>query len=310
MADGSIKVYVYDNIERKVVKGNTVHGVLDAWQGSLEFDTLRDRSKKIYVGAATHLYDAFKGVDIKDVDRGHLLEMRDTIAKKIGHGSAITFCKVASVFFKWAVEHKKIKLSPATNMLKPLKHKNLPTWTLQQALEAEEKFIEPYNRFVYLARHTAQRRGDLCKMGWSDYNGTQLRVIQEKTGVELTIPVTGEFKLTLDQWKREANGLTILTTREGQKLRAKTVTDYFGRACKKLGFPQLNVHGLRKLAAVTAAEAGCTVHEIASLTGHKTLSMVELYTKEASQQKLSEAAISKIEDFADAQKRKKTQSLQ
>ena len=37
----------------------------------------------------------------------------------------------------------------------------------------------------------------------------------------------------------------------------------------------MNVHGLRKLAAVKLAEAGWTTHEIAAVTGHHTLAMVE-----------------------------------
>jgi integrase len=38
------------------------------------------------------------------------------------------------------------------------------------------------------------------------------------------------------------------------------------------------MHGLRKAAARPLAEAGCTTHEIAAITGHKTLSEVERYT--------------------------------
>jgi hypothetical protein len=42
------------------------------------------------------------------------------------------------------------------------------------------------------------------------------------------------------------------------------------------------MHGLRKVAARDLAEAGCSVHEIMSVTGHKSLAEVERYTKAAS----------------------------
>jgi integrase len=58
----------------------------------------------------------------------------------------------------------------------------------------------------------------------------------------------------------------------------------------------LNVHGLRKLAATALAEAGCTPHEIAAVTGHKSLAMVELYTRSAAQERLALTAIGRLEN--------------
>jgi len=53
-------------------------------------------------------------------------------------------------------------------------------------------------------------------------------------------------------------------------------------------------HGLRK-----AAEAGCSTHEIAAITGHATLGMVELCTREADQRRRASAAIGKLELVCD-----------
>ena len=39
------------------------------------------------------------------------------------------------------------------------------------------------------------------------------------------------------------------------------------------------LHGLRKAAARRLAEAGCTAHEIAALTGHTSLREIECYTR-------------------------------
>jgi integrase len=58
----------------------------------------------------------------------------------------------------------------------------------------------------------------------------------------------------------------------------------------------LNVHGLRKLAATALAEAGCTPHEIAAVTGHKSLAMVELYTRSAARERLALTAIGRLEN--------------
>ena len=58
------------------------------------------------------------------------------------------------------------------------------------------------------------------------------------------------------------------------------------------GFPAgRNIHGLRKLAAQNLAECGCTLHEIGSITGHKSLAMLRLYTAGLDQERLAEAAV-------------------
>jgi integrase len=60
-------------------------------------------------------------------------------------------------------------------------------------------------------------------------------------------------------------------------------------------FRGLNVHGLRKLAAATLAECGCSANEIAAITGHDTLGMVTLYTASAEQERLAESAVRRLD---------------
>ena len=55
--------------------------------------------------------------------------------------------------------------------------------------------------------------------------------------------------------------------------------------------PGLSPHGLRKATARRLAEGGRTVHQIAAVTGHKTLSEVERYTKAADQARLAREAM-------------------
>ena len=64
--------------------------------------------------------------------------------------------------------------------------------------------------------------------------------------------------------------------------------------------PDLNglvFHGLRKSAAARLAEAGCSEHEIMAITGHKTLSEVQRYTRQARQKTMAQSAIAKLSDY-------------
>jgi integrase len=50
---------------------------------------------------------------------------------------------------------------------------------------------------------------------------------------------------------------------------------------------EYSLHGLRYSAAGELAEAGCADQQIAVITGHKSLSMVQKYSKGASQKRLA-----------------------
>jgi integrase len=58
----------------------------------------------------------------------------------------------------------------------------------------------------------------------------------------------------------------------------------------------MNVHGLRKLAAAELPDAGCGMHEIAATTGHQSISMVQLYPRSAGQERLATAAIARLSE--------------
>jgi hypothetical protein len=53
------------------------------------------------------------------------------------------------------------------------------------------------------------------------------------------------------------------------------------------------------------ADAGCSMHEIAAITGHDSLSMVQLYTRSADQERLASAAIIRLSEHADKRTRKR-----
>jgi integrase len=66
------------------------------------------------------------------------------------------------------------------------------------------------------------------------------------------------------------------------------------KACTRAGLSrECTFHGLRKAACRRLAEAGCTVHEIAAISGHVSLKENERYTKAADQQRLARAALAR-----------------
>ena len=53
---------------------------------------------------------------------------------------------------------------------------------------------------------------------------------------------------------------------------------------------ECSFHGLRKAACRRLAEAGCSVNEIAAVSGHATLREVQRYTKAVDQERMARSA--------------------
>jgi integrase len=143
-----------------------------------------------------------------------------------------------------------------------------------------------------LLLYTGQRRGDVIRIGRQHIRDGVLQVRQQKTGHDLAIPIHETLAAIIAE--APADHLTLLTTQAGKPFSAGGFSNWFRDCCDEAGLPgHCSAHGLRKATARRLAEAGCTTHEIAAITGHATLSEVQRYTKAANQIRLARAAMDK-----------------
>ena len=83
----------------------------------------------------------------------------------------------------------------------------------------------------------------------------------------------------------------LANTRTGAPLGPKYLQNWWQGVIRRAGLPQECVrHGLRKAAARRLAEAGCTVWQIAAITGHQSLKEVERYTRASDQRRMAVSA--------------------
>lgn len=139
-------------------------------------------------------------------------------------------------------------------------------WTDELVTTAENLFPERLRWALTLALWTGQRQGDLLRLPWSAYDGATIVVRQSKTRKALRIPVGGPLRAMLDGMKRKAP--VILTTAAGMSWTGDGFRTSWGRACAGAGITGVTFHDLRGSAVTRLAEAGCTVPEIATITGH------------------------------------------
>jgi integrase len=170
------------------------------------------------------------------------------------------------------------------------------TWT-EADIEQFER-VHPVGSRARLAfallLYTGQRRSDVIRLGRQHIRDGLISLRQQKTGTEVTIPVHTDLAAILA--RTVGNGLAIISSesRPGHPIGPEQFGHWFRRMCNQAGLPHCSAHGLRKAAARRLAEAGATAHEIASITGHKTLAEVQRYSEAADRVRLARSAMDKL----------------
>ena len=127
------------------------------------------------------------------------------------------------------------------------------------------------------AIETAMRRGEIVSMDWQHVNLSKrsLTIPVTKNGSSRTIPLSTVAVTILNQLLGEQE-----QTLEGSAwpYTADFITRDFIRLCQKHGFADLRFHDLRHEATSRLFEKGLSLMEVASITGHKSLQMLNRYT--------------------------------
>ncbi len=296
LADGSIKVYEYRHApvgrsKPTPLPANCIRDLISAYQRSPEWHALAPRTQKNRIIALRHADDA-KHVAVADLRRRQIMVIRDGIAMGIGPAAANAFVSAMSVLLAWARDRGWIEFNPA-DRIKAIAGGHYPTWSESDLTAALGDAPPELRRALLFAVHTGQRRGDLITARWPDVADGVWRVKQEKTGARLAVPLHPALLAEMAGWTKTA--VTVLTTAKGTPWDRDGLTMAVMRHMEGIGRKGLNIHGLRKLAAVRLADAGCSIHEIAAITGHASLSQVALYTKEADQVRLAKAAVLRLQ---------------
>lgn len=129
---------------------------------------------------------------------------------------------------------------------------------------------------------SVQRPGDLNGFTWCHYDGQNLNLSQNKTGVELFLPCTPSLKAKLDDARfllgNDAHpDRPILANEDGSAMNYFKIARIMRDERKRLGVLEHDLHALRYRGVMELAWAGCDDDEIMSYSGHKTKKMVIKY---------------------------------
>jgi integrase len=291
------------------VKPGTLRALAIGYFGSTAFLAMKPRTRRVYRNRIGQLCDqkdangnTYGDKSAATLQREHVAKMMAALAGK--PESANLLRKVLRAMMHHAVDAG-VRADDPTRDVKTIKNKGTGAHSWNETEIAQFEAQHPIGTRPRLAMalllYTGQRRGDVVGMGRQHVGRhvgddgiarDMISVRQEKTGAALDIPLHSDLAAIIAATPLEH--LTYLTTQFGKPFTSAGFGNWFREQCDAAGLAHCSAHGLRKAAARRLAEAGCSAHEIAAITGHASLREIVRYTKAADQKRLAVSAMAKV----------------
>lgn len=279
----------------QAVPGSLGHAI-ESWLGSPHFLRLADITRYTYRRTADGLRATYGERPLAGLDRKTIKRIMAKHADR--PGTANNILKVLRIVLEYACDTLDgIGQNPALRIKKlPTENPDgFHTWTEAEIKQYQKAW--PEGTLADLAHalvlHTGAARVDVVQLGPHNRIGDRIQYRRQKTrkrsGIVVDIPLHPDLKRRLDALPPDQ--ATYLQTHTGQQRSANGLGTIMRVWCNKAGLPECSLHGLRKAIARRLAEAGATIHQIAAVTGHKTLAEVQRYTQQAQRAGLADMAM-------------------
>lgn len=332
LADGSTRIYYYHRITGARLPDNpqdpdflvalasenrkklnrldgTLAGLVKQYEESPDFAKLAATTR----GVAKYIFRVIDreygdlpidALDDRAAVRSDMLKWRDKMAKASPRGADNTLAHLAKVL-SWAKDRGLVRENPLERFKKIYQSDRSDIiWFPEHVTAFKAVAPLPLKNALMLALHTGQRQGDLLGLTWGAYDGRALDIRQNKNKRRVVVPCTAALKELLDALPRKQ--AVILTSPNGQPWKPDHFRHVWRDYSRKAGLDDLNFHDLRGTAVTMLSEAGCTVPEIASITGHSMRNVNDILSKYlAMTRTLAENAIAKLEAYRGLQNDRK-----
>ena len=167
-----------------------------------------------------------------------------------------------------------------------------PDWMVERLSEAPQIV----RTTAELILGTGQRPNAAVGMRYSDFNGDWMTLLDEKTDTKIEVYIPESLRRFLATLPVEGRGTHLLPRNLTGGLGYSAVEKAFRAWRATLGkeAKPYSLHGLRKLAIVRLAEAGCSDAEIQAITNQTPETIAE-YRKRANRKKLSQSAVHRLD---------------
>ena len=214
-------------------------------------------------------------IEISELKASDLSSYRDSRLKKVSSGTALRelsilthILTVAKRDWSYPLKLEDLKIrkpkagSARTRRLKKGEYELLLSKAPRKLATLLELLVE-----------TACRLGELASLQWSevDLQERVLRLKDAKAGAR-DVPLSSRAISILEAMPRH-------TFKVFEWKSTSSIQSAWYRLVKPLGLQDLRIHDLRREAISRRAEQGFTISELQVISGHKTLNMLQVYTK-------------------------------
>jgi len=194
--------------------------------------------------------------------------------------------------FRWAADARLVKADPTVGVKNPPRKKGggFRPWSEDDVTAYEKRWPIGTRQRVWLdvLLYTGLRRGDAVRLGRQHIRDEIVVIKTEKTDTEVTLPILPVLAATLNTGP--CGDLAFIAGENGRPLKKESFGNLFRQACRAAGVLG-SAHGVRKIAATRAANAGATVAQLEAIFGWQGGTMAALYTRMADRRRLAKEAM-------------------
>jgi integrase len=280
-------------ISKDGTKPNTVAWLIEryrqtaAWQQQLSPSTRQQRERIL-----TQIISAAGNRPVAAVTAAVVKAGRDKRAKT--PAQARHFLETLRGLFRWAHDAQLVQIDPTSDVKLPKKDKEgYRPWTEEDVAAYQPKWSIGTRERVWLdvLLYTGLRRGDAVRLGRQHIRDGVVTLKTEKNDTPVTLLILPALAETLAAGP--CGDLAVIVGARGEPMAKKTFSNGFQKACRAAGVPG-SAHGIRKLAATRAANAGATVAQLQAIFGWTDAKMPTHYTRGADRRRLAMEGMSKL----------------
>lgn len=260
------------------------------YRTSDRWTNLKPRTREDYEKVLKYIIEKMGDRDVKLLTRAHVIEAQRANAHRTRFANYIP--QILVVLCEHAIDIGWIKENPAKGVRalktpeeRKKEHIPWPDWAVERFREQSEGLP----RLIFeIGIGSVQRPSDWLRFTWGDYDGENLRIMQNKTDKPLVLPCTLKLKGAIDAFKSQLNvtphpARQIITKADGSRMNYRYMAALMLDERKRLGLVAYDLHAVRYRGVMELAWFGCSDEEIASFSGHSSMAMIRKYAGEARQ---------------------------
>ncbi len=270
----------------------TVNDMVQKYYSSNDFNMLRDKSKKDYqyfLGILTNTFGDVAYDEITSKQAKHAYE--EWVVRGISFANHI--CTVSSIVFRYAIEMEYATINPFANVKRKSAPQRKVVWTeddVRQFLDTAYSTFEwrSIGLIVHMAYEWCQRLGDMRLLTWDnfDFANRKLFLEQSKRRSQVTLPIEDDLYDMLVQQEQDFGFQQYVAPRtspvqgEYHPYSMERLSKAGRAVMREAGLPdELRLMDLRRTGTTQMVEAGVSMGQIMSVTGHSNPQSVKPYMK-------------------------------